>query len=276
MKTRIISGAVAIALLIVILVLHSTVVFNIGFALIGGLMVYELFRANKLKSILYEILSVAVVALATVLPRFCPIADSFAMYILMAFVYIVMSVAILLKDHKELSAGTVGLISGYTVMIAASMASISHIEASNADYGLANVILCFCGAWLADTGAYFVGTFFGKHKLCPEISPKKTVEGLIGGIASNALLFMLVAFIVSLIKQGTAVNYGFAAVLGVVCSVLGLYGDLLASLVKRTCGIKDFGNIMPGHGGALDRFDSMVLVAPFMALALSTFNVFTI
>lgn len=116
--------------------------------------------------------------------------------------------------------------------------------------------------------------FWGKHKLCPEISPKKTVEGLAGGIVSNALFMMLAGYLISVLGKGLVVNYALLAVLGIVNAVLGTIGDLTASLMKRECGIKDFGKIMPGHGGALDRFDSMVFVAPFMAAVLSVFSIF--
>lgn len=85
---------------------------------------------------------------------------------------------------------------------------------------------------------------------------------------------MLAGYLISVLGKGLVVNYALLAVLGIVNAVLGTIGDLTASLMKRECGIKDFGKIMPGHGGALDRFDSMVFVAPFMAAVLSVFSIF--
>lgn len=276
MKTRIISGAVAIVLLIGLLVLHSTFVFNAAFSMIGCLMVYELFKAYKQeKRYLLLIISFVFTVIMGMYPLFNKYLMLFGAYTLVMFVYIVLSAAILLKEHGSTDIGTHFAICGYTCIIAFSIFSISMIEYSNRDFGLENLILTFCGAWLADTGAYFAGTLFGKHKLCPEISPKKTVEGLIGGIISNALFMMMAGYIIALIRSDVSVNYGILAVAGVICAVLGLIGDLLASLVKRSCGIKDFGKIMPGHGGALDRFDSLVFVAPFMYMLLdSVFAVF--
>lgn len=276
MKTRIISGTVAVVLLIGVLLLHSTIIFNIAFSLIGCLMVYELFRAFKQEK---RAALLAPSLIFTVMMGMYPLYEKylvfFGAYTLIMFVYIVICTAILLKEHNKTDIGTHFAVCGYTMLIAFSIFSVSLIESSDRNFGLENLILTFCGAWLADTGAYFAGTLFGKHKLCPEISPKKTVEGLIGGIVSNALFMMLAGFIVSMIRKDVGVNYCILAVAGVICAVLGLIGDLLASLVKRSCGIKDFGKIMPGHGGALDRFDSMVFVAPFMAMLLnSVFSVF--
>lgn len=275
MKTRIISAAVAIVLLIAVLCVHNTVIFNIAFALIGSLMVYELFGAyNEKKRAGFLAISVIITAALAIMPRFLDYKSNFGIYILCVLAYICISISILLCEHKILEIGRFATLCGYTVMIAGMAASISMIEASDQAMGLENLVVTFCGAWLADTGAYFVGTLLGKHKLCPEISPKKTVEGLIGGIISNALLMMLVGYILSVLGNGLVVNYVLLAVLGVINAVLGTIGDLTASLMKRQCGIKDFGKIMPGHGGALDRFDSMVFVAPFMAAVLSVVSIF--
>ena len=131
------------------------------------------------------------------------------------------------------------------------------------------LVFTFMGAWVSDSGAYFVGTFFGKHKLCPSISPKKTVEGLIGGAVTNALAFAALALFANNYLLDIKLRISVFAIIGVICCILGLLGDLTASLIKRECGIKDYGNIMPGHGGAMDRFDSVVYIAPFMLFVLT-------
>jgi phosphatidate cytidylyltransferase len=131
------------------------------------------------------------------------------------------------------------------------------------------LILVLCAAALSDTGAYFVGVTLGKHKLCPNISPKKTVEGFIGGIMSNAILFPLIAYVFSkLCYSDLGLNsemYIHFAVLGIICAIIGLLGDLSASALKREVGIKDFGKLIPGHGGILDRFDSLLFILPAFA-----------
>lgn len=275
MKTRIISAAVAIALLIAVLCVHNTVIFNIAFALIGSIMIYELFGAyNERRRLGFFIASVLITSVLAIMPRFLDYKGNLGIYILCVLAYICVSVSILLKEHKSLETGTFAILCGYTVMIAGMVASISMIESADSAMSLENLVVTFCGAWLADTGAYFVGTFLGKHKLCPEISPKKTIEGFVGGIISNALFMTLAGYIFSILDKGLVVNYVLLSVLGVINAVLGTIGDLTASLVKRQCGIKDFGKIIPGHGGALDRFDSMVFVAPFMATVLGVANIF--
>ena len=108
------------------------------------------------------------------------------------------------------------------------------------------------------------GTFLGKTHLCPEISPKKTVEGLIGGVAANGVIMLIVSLVYRYIVKGYPVHFVWIVLAGIVCAIIGLIGDLTASIIKRQTGIKDYGNIMPGHGGVMDRFDSVLLVAPFM------------
>ena len=116
-------------------------------------------------------------------------------------------------------------------------------------------------AFLSDTGAYFIGVFFGKHKLCPNISPKKSVEGLIGGVVT-AVVGMLVYGIIMERCFAFKVNYLLALLYGLLGSFAGVMGDLTMSVIKRQVGIKDYGNLIPGHGGILDRFDSVMITAP--------------
>lgn len=116
----------------------------------------------------------------------------------------------------------------------------------------------FLVSWGADTGAYFVGNFLGKNKLMPEISPKKTIEGAVGGVLSSILFCALLA----LYFDKSFVLY--AMIIGLFGSCISIIGDLIASKIKREMSIKDFGKIMPGHGGVLDRFDSLLIVTPFV------------
>lgn len=143
-----------------------------------------------------------------------------------------------------------------------SLLLLHIILTSNLDSGLF-IWLIFIIAWCADTSAYFAGNFlgtkiFGSKKLFPEVSPKKTIEGFIGGVLGSVL-------------ASFAFSYYFipdfalhSIILGFFGSIISQTGDLVASRIKRAVGIKDFGNIMPGHGGILDRFDSILLVAPFV------------
>ena len=123
------------------------------------------------------------------------------------------------------------------------------------------IIIPFIMAFLPDTGAYFAGKFFGRHKLAPVISPKKTIEGVVGGAIAGILGMMLYALVMDL-AFGMEVNYLYAVIYGVAAAGGSVFGDLSFSVIKRQTGIKDYGNLIPGHGGVLDRLDSMMVVGP--------------
>ena len=129
------------------------------------------------------------------------------------------------------------------------------------------VLLPLVAAWGSDTCALFAGILFGKHKLAPVVSPKKTVEGAVGGVVGATVIMLAV---VAVFNRFTPVDIPFfaAAVLGAVGAVIGQLGDLTFSVIKRQTGIKDYGHIFPGHGGVLDRFDSVIFVAPVVELVL--------
>ena len=129
------------------------------------------------------------------------------------------------------------------------------------------ILLPFAIAFASDAGAYFVGVFFGKHKLAPLISPNKTVEGFIGGILTSVLATVIYGLVLQFAFE-LSVNYWYAVVFGVIGSLAGTFGDLCFSAIKRQTGIKDFGNLIPGHGGVLDRFDSVIMVGPLVELLL--------
>ena len=132
-------------------------------------------------------------------------------------------------------------------------------------------LLIFIGAWVSDTFAFLTGKLLGKHKLCPEISPHKTVEGAIGALVADALFFGLYAFILQQFFHTPAGILQFT-LLGAALSIMGQLGDMFASSVKRYYGIKDYGNILPGHGGVLDRFDSILGISCALFLFYSVFG----
>ena len=125
-------------------------------------------------------------------------------------------------------------------------------------------VLIFGVPWFADSAAYFVGSATGKHQLCPKISPKKTIEGAIGGVIFATVVPLLFGLVFKLVYGNLEVNWFILPVIGVVNALISILGDLLFSVIKRKCGIKDYGSIMPGHGGLLDRFDSVILCVPFV------------
>lgn len=132
------------------------------------------------------------------------------------------------------------------------------------------ILYVFIAAFASDTFAYFIGTKFGKNKLCPEISPKKTIEGSIGGILGVIICYIILTYVGNEYFNMN-MNIIYMLMAGIIAGIAGQFGDLSASAIKRYCKIKDFGNIIPGHGGILDRFDSMLFVAPIMYMFLKLY-----
>lgn len=122
--------------------------------------------------------------------------------------------------------------------------------------------LIIIGTFSTDTFAYFIGKFFGKRKLLPEVSPNKTIAGGIGGIIGSIVCTTLYGVLYINSATGLNINVLHYIVLGILCGIIAQFGDWAASAIKRSVGIKDFGHIMPGHGGLLDRIDSLLFVAP--------------
>ena len=154
------------------------------------------------------------------------------------------------------------------VVIDTSVVNIRYMENGNYFY-----LLIFIGAWVCDTFAYFTGRFLGKHKLIPAISPKKTIEGAIGGIIFTMGAFALYGFILRSAFD-FEMSYIELIIMGLVVAIVSQIGDLVASAVKRQYEIKDYGFLFPGHGGVLDRFDSVMLVSPFLFILLSVLSLF--
>lgn len=137
--------------------------------------------------------------------------------------------------------------------------------------GSAIYFLVFIGAWMTDIFAYFTGFLFGKHKLIPDVSPKKTVEGALGGILFCTLSFLAFTLVYNsflLPDGGMAIPYWVMIPVGIVTSIVSQVGDLTMSVIKRQYGIKDYGWMFPGHGGILDRFDSVIAVSVILSVSL--------
>ena len=154
-----------------------------------------------------------------------------------------------------------------SIAIGWSFASFLRLEASGVHR--AYLLLPFILSFACDTFAYFAGLTLGKHKLAPKVSPKKTVEGSIGGLAGNVLCGLLFVWVMDRFFGGSAIGYGPMAALALLCGVVAQIGDLSFSLIKREFGIKDYGHLFLAHGGVLDRFDSVLFVAPVVEIIFS-------
>ncbi|MDF2840919.1 MAG: hypothetical protein K0Q99_1691 [Clostridia bacterium] len=143
----------------------------------------------------------------------------------------------------------------YVSFLLAHILFINHLENS-----AILIWLPFLTAWFTDTAAYFTGISIGKHKLCPAVSPKKTIEGAIGGIVGSVIL--TTAFGVIMGTYNSEIGIHNFVLIGLLCGIFSQLGDLAASYIKRNTNLKDFGNLIPGHGGILDRFDSILFTMP--------------
>lgn len=156
----------------------------------------------------------------------------------------------------------------FAFLYAPLMLSFIYLLREQIAYGQYLVWYVFFASWGSDTCAYVVGVLFGKHKMSPKLSPKKSVEGAVGGIVGAALLFVLYTYFVVYRFAGTEISLVFAAILGALGAMVSMVGDLAASAVKRDHAIKDYGKLIPGHGGIMDRFDSVIITAPLIYLGL--------
>ena len=173
-------------------------------------------------------------------------------------VYLLLSVTFFGKEKVH----TVYMLGFANVVFSLFLSCLAGIRC---EYSVYAVLLPFLFAWITDSGAYFTGMSIGRHKLAPNLSPKKTIEGSAGGIISCVLISMLYVFILDKCFSYTLFegnNYLKISILAFVSSIISQLGDLTSSAIKRDFGVKDFGNILPGHGGILDRFDSVVFVSP--------------
>ena len=260
MKTRIISAAVGLVLLGVVLYFFNTPVLDVAVALLSAVAIHEFVHAAGLSKHrwLEGVCLIFGVAFSSVYFNIFS-----GITFLTEFIFAGILMIMLLFDHKELEVGKIAFVFMTSSLVprAFSMLLLYREYGNPVAYYL--VGLSFCTAWLNDTFAYFSGYFFGKRKLCPEISPKKTVEGAIGGVAGDLVLCVLLTYAFSNAAQ-LSVNWVSLCVFLPIGAAASIFGDLCASIIKREFGIKDYGNIMPGHGGVMDRFDSWIFVAPLL------------
>lgn len=253
-----ISTAMIGLILFFIVIFADQLVLNIALGVIVLAMLFELFNAFKFGFTL----TCAGLIGSVILQIACQYSDyNILIFVIMLYVAAVAVLAVI--GHNKLSIIDVFTMFFCTLYITFFTLFIGKIREISTTYGIYYMLLIFGSAWLSDTGAYFVGKFFGKRKLVPQISPKKTVEGSIGGVVVATIGCVIISIIAQFFS-GASPKYLLIVPIAIIGSCLGQIGDLLASLIKRTCGVKDFGNIMPGHGGVLDRFDSVLLVSPFV------------
>ena len=271
MKTRVISGIVGVLIAIVAVVNFYTIFFDIAAFAIYAIAVFEICRVFKEGNSKVTAIALWLVGILVVFNNIFKIEP-----MLTATAFIAAIVCLVVFDFERVKFTSVASSVAMSLYVLFGVFCITGLKnvLLFSEYGWDAAfmfVLCAGIAWGGDIMAYFSGYFFGKHKMAPKLSPKKTVEGAIGGVLGSVVIAFVMAFIYSKmgsISELSAVtsSYVVLALISVAGSCLGIIGDLFASAVKRQNGIKDYGTIMPGHGGVMDRFDSILFVAPVIYL----------
>ncbi len=275
MKKRIISGVVMGAIVALVLVFGlylNNMILKTFVALVAALGVFELVsNAAKINDIIFKILS-AVYTVAMVF-IFCTVnenlyrlnltnyqyleIDSLIASIIVPIIYIIVTAILILVRQSEFDLAKIAVVCGMPILCAYAFSTIASIIIATG--GIYYLLLVLNFSCVCDMGAYFVGVSMGKTKLCPEISPNKTVEGALGGIVSSVIVTLIITLCFGYFDKILP-----TLLLTIPLCVVGMAGDLFASIIKRKTGIKDYGNLIPGHGGILDRVDSILFISPLV------------
>ena len=231
-------------------------------------------KCNGLKNKVALAIPMYLIALFPILARYLSTDLFYKLIFPIIFVlsFVVMTIYTFLKDKPDLAKViltwfiSLYATAGFTALVL--LADVSE----NGSWQI--MFFAFAASWVTDSCALICGMLFGKHKLLPSVSPKKTVEGAVGGVAFCAAAFLLYAKLIEMGFDFEINSYLLIGVCGLVCGIVAVIGDLLFSAIKRASGIKDFGSIMPGHGGVLDRFDSVISISLVLLLFISVTNIF--
>ena len=284
MAKRIVFGLLWTGIGVLMLVLRNTPVISVFFAAICAIATHEINHAVKLKNKPVMVLSLVASALVPLYYEYSEYLQGIGLnleaeYLVCLYVLALCIFMLFEYENTKFShiatviLGSLGVPFAITrFLYFRDLHEIFPEQNYNENHGIFMILfITFC-AWMTDVMAYFVGSFCGKHKLCPNISPKKTIEGAIGGVVGCTIAnIVLYAIFTNLIFKTEENNYLAVALMSVFLSIISMCGDLTASVIKRNFGIKDFGKIIPGHGGIMDRFDSVIFV---ITALYAIFNIF--
>lgn len=256
-KTRLLSGMVLVALAIVIIIAgdYVTLFSTLAISLVGMFELYRVFKLEKTALAFVSYLMTILYYLALLSEgEIDPMMIAMGFLILLMFVYVFSYPKYEAKDVMPIFFGLfyVGVMLSYVYQI------------RMLDNGVYLAFLIFICSWGCDTCAYCVGMLIGKHKMAPVLSPKKSIEGAVGGVLGTALLTVIYTSIFRSEMGLDGEQIAILAVISAVAALISMVGDLTASAIKRNYDIKDYGTLIPGHGGIMDRFDSMMITAPII------------
>lgn len=266
MRTRFITALIGVAVLLPILFFSHTWVLPIAAAFFAVMGTFEMMRClgvhkNLVVTLPLYLIAAAMPAVARLLESI-PSFGSMALFVLMAYFFYLMAATLLSRGALTFGKSAEIFAVGTYITLAFSAIVMVRDFSENGKY---IYLLIFIAAWITDIFAYLCGRLFGRHKLIPTVSPHKTVEGSVGGILFCMIACVVFGAVTAALTQAQP-NYLFLGVSGLLLSVCSQIGDLIASLIKREHGIKDYGKLFPGHGGVMDRFDSIAAVALVMLM----------
>lgn len=277
MKQRVITALLFGIVFIGAMLLMNTMVFPVFVALLSAMAVFEIEKAVGLTNKLIISSSLAVSVAIPFITHFgisVSVAPFGCLYVVLVFIFMLIKF-----ETTKFEQAVIALFASVCVPFSFSLMIVfrdiyKYFEGYTKIDGIFLLVLSFFAAWMTDIFAYFVGSKFGKHKLCPKISPKKSVEGAIGGVVGAVLLNTLLLFVFkTFFFEGESIlSYIMIIFLSLILSVVSMFGDLAASTIKRNFGIKDFGKLLPGHGGIMDRFDSALFVMPVLYASIYLMN----
>lgn len=285
MLKRTITGIVAALFAVGVLAFRDTPALSIVVAIFAVIAAREIEKVIGIKNKAIYYISLAFSGLVPLFYEFRPELEQRGIVIpvtAVVVIYCVVLFMLMLTDFENTKFEEVASVIISTTFVPWSFSTLiflndmseTYPDKFDFHYDLFFILLGLFAAWLSDSFAYFSGRFFGKHKLCPKISPKKTVEGAIGGIVgavvSNVVLFTVFDKCYFTIHT---IGYGWVILVSLALAVIGICGDLTASVIKRNFGVKDFGNLFPGHGGVMDRFDSALFVLTMLYAFITLYGV---
>jgi phosphatidate cytidylyltransferase len=273
MKTRIIVAVICIPVIFIVLFYLPPIATTVLISVITVIGSYELLKAvgasTRKRLYIYTAISAVIIPISSTIIGPGALVFRADLFLLLAVLFGDAVLSYKTENRLTLTQLTAALFGG--AVIPYFLTSIMTLRLF--ENGRYYVMIPFLVAFITDGGAYFTGVFFGKHHPFPHVSPKKTTEGCIGGILTGIAGMALYGVVLAL-AAGLPVNFWALVAYGVVAGVVTELGDLAFSLVKREFSIKDYGNIIPGHGGILDRFDSMIFAAPVIYLLVVLFPAF--
>ena len=279
MKTRILTGLIAVAVILVpCIVFMHTVVLPVILGLFAAIAVHEVIKATGGKNNVLTAISCITAAAIPFIFHFnieIPFMPVAVAYTLAYFIIMVpMHKKTTFNDVVTALFATVAIPSSISIFILLRDVYITNPQAYTKSSGVFFILFAMFCAWMTDTFAYFSGKVLGKHKLCPNVSPNKTIEGAVGGVIGATGMNLILFFIFDkFFFTVHTLAWWQIIIISAVLSVISMFGDLSASIIKRNHGIKDFGKIFPGHGGVMDRIDSCLFVLPALYFAVYLINI---